>query len=253
MLNQATVEKMEAMKLHGLAHAFQEQLRSPQYAELGFEERFGMLVDAEWTYREQRKLTGRLKAARLRYPASIEDVDFKAPRGLDRQQVLSLANCSWVQDHHNLLILGPTGIGKSWLACAFVEKACRSGLSAAYLRTPRLLHELAVARADGSWTRLLVRLAKVHLLALDDWLLAPLNDPERRDLLEIIEDRYDRASTLISTQLPVKSWHEMIGDPTLADAICDRLVHCAHKIELRGPSMREARARTTQPGNRRKP
>jgi DNA replication protein DnaC len=194
------------------------------------------------TAREQRKLTRRLQVAKLRYPASLEDVDFKHPRGLDRQQVFSLGNCGWIQNHHNLLITGPTGIGKSYLACAFVERACRRGHSAAYLRLPRLLQHLAVARGDGSYARILARLARLELLAIDDWLLAPLRDTERRDLIEVIEDRSERASTLIATQLPAKDWHAAIGDPNLADAMCDRLLHNAHRLELKGPSMRKTKA-----------
>jgi DNA replication protein DnaC len=242
MLNQTTLDKIHAMKMTGLAEALEMQLRSPQYTELSFDERLGLLIDAEWTARQQRKLQRRLKAARLRYPASLEDVDFKTPRGLDRKVVRSLATCDWIREHLNLVISGPTGVGKSWLACAFAERACRSDFTARYLRIPPFLHEVAVARADGSYGRLLARLAKTDLLVFDDWLLAPLKDPERRDLLEVVEDRYERASTLIASQLPVKAWHEAIGEPTLADALCDRLVHCAHKIELRGPSMRQVRA-----------
>ena len=242
MLNQPTLEKLNAMKLFAMAEAFERQLGSPEHAELSFEERVGLLVDLEWTRREERKLTRRLLAARLRYPACLEDVDYQAHRGLDRQVVLALGTGGWIRDHHNLIVTGPTGTGKSFLACAFAERACRSGRTALYLRTPRLLQELAVARGDGSYGRVLARLAKTELLALDDWLLNPLKDPERRDLLEVIEDRYGRASTLIATQLPLKSWHEAIGEPTLADAICDRLVHGAHQIELKGASMRETRS-----------
>jgi DNA replication protein DnaC len=238
MLSQQTLDKMNAMKLTGLADAFQQQLGSGEHARLGFEERLGLLVDAEWTAREQRKLKRRLRSAKLRYPASLEDVDFKHPRGLNRQQVLSLGNGDWIQSHHNLLITGPTGIGKSYLACAFVERACRRGYTAAYLRLPRLLHQLAVARGDGSYPRLLGRLARLDLLAIDDWLLAPLRDGERRDLIEVIEDRSETASTLIASQLPTKEWHAGIGDPNLADAMCDRLLHNAHRIELKGPTIR---------------
>lgn len=239
MLNQATIDKMQAMKMTAMAEAFHTQLKSNQGTDLSFEERLGMLIDIEWTSREQRKLARRLKTARLRYAASLEDVDYKTPRGLDRQVVMSLAGCSWIQERQNLIVTGTTGTGKSYLACAFAERACRSGFTAAYYRLTRLLNELHVARGDGSYGRLLTRLAKTDLLAIDDWLINPLKDSERRDLLEIIEDRYDRGATLITSQLPIKSWHEAIGEPTLADAICDRLVHRAHRIALNGPSMRE--------------
>lgn len=238
MLIQQTLGKMNAMKLSGMADALEQQLRAGEHARLSFEERLGLLVDAEWSVREQRKLTRRLRFAKLRYQASLEDVNFKHPRGLDRQNVLSLGNCAWIQSRHNLVITGPTGIGKSYLACAFVERACRRGFSASYLRLPRLLQQLAVARGDGSYERVLARLARLELLAIDDWLLAPLRDSERRDLIEVIEDRSERASTLIASQLPAKSWHAVIGDPNLADSICDRLLHNAHRLELKGPSIR---------------
>lgn len=242
MLRQATLDKMHGMRLTAMAAEFESQLASPRLAELSFEERVGMMVDAEWTARESRKLRRRLQTAKLRYAASIEDIDFRVQRGLDREVMMSLATCEWIREHHGVVIQGPTGIGKSYLACALVERACRSGFSGQYLRTPRLLHDLAVARGDGSYGRLLGKLAKVDLLALDDWLLNPLKDSERRDLLEVIEERYQRVSTLIATQLPTASWHEAIGDETLADAICDRLVHNAYQLDLSGPSMRKRQA-----------
>jgi len=242
MLNQATLDKLRAMKLAALADAMQHQLSSSQYAELSFADRLGLLVDVEWEARQQRKLTQRLRDARLRYPASIEDLDCNPARGLDRQVVLGLASCEWIRERHQLLISGPTGTGKTFLACAFVESACRVGFSAVYVRASRLLQDLAVARGDGSYGRLLTKLAKLDLLAIDDWLMAPLKEQQRLDLLEVVEDRYQRGATLIATQLPVKSWHEAIGEATLADAICDRLIHGAHKIALKGPSIRELRA-----------
>ena len=241
MLTQQTLEKMNAMKLSAMAEAFQQHLGSGEYAKLSFEERIGLLVDTEWTAREQRKLASRLRAAKPRYRASIEDVDFKHPRGLDRQQVLGLGSCSWIQDRHNLVITGPTGIGKSYLVSAFVERACRRGFTARYIRMPRLLHELAVGRGDGSFIRLLARFAKLDLLAIDDWLLAPLRDGERRDLLEVVEDRSERGSTLVAGQPPTKDWHGIIGDPNQADAICDRLLHDAHRIDLKGPTVRHTK------------
>ena len=239
MLIEQTLEKMHAMKLTGMAEAIDQQRQSSQYSDLGFDERLGLLIDAEWTAREQRKLTRRLRSAKLRYPASLENVDFKHGRNLDRSQVLALGSCSWIGDRHNLIVTGPTGIGKSFLCCAFVERACRRGFTAAYARMPRLLHDLSVGRGDGSYTRLLARWGKLDLLAIDDWLLAPLRDSERRDLIEVIEERSERSSTLIASQLPVSDWHGVIGDPNQADAICDRLLHNAHRIELKGASMRQ--------------
>ena len=241
MLIEQTLEKMNVMKLSGMAEGLRQQLGSAEHVKLAFDDRLGLLVDAEWIAREQRKLAKRLRAAKLRYPASIEDVDFKHPRGLDRQQVLSLSNGGFVQSRHNLVITGPTGVGKSYLACAFVERACRLGYKASYVRLPRLLQQLAVGRGDGSYARVLDRLARLDLLAIDDWLLAPLRDTERRDLVEVIEDRSERVSTLIASQLPTKDWHASIGDPNLADAICDRLLHNAHRIELKGASKRRTK------------
>ena len=246
MLTQATIDKMHHMKMTSLAEAFERQIHSTEFASLSFEERVGMMIDAESDAREQRKLIRRLQGARLRHQASLEDVNWHSPRGLDRQVVLSLGRCRWVRDRQTLLITGPTGVGKSWLACAFAERACRQGHSAYYARAPRLHHDLAVARGDGSYGRMLARLAKTELLVLDDFALTPLKDLERRDLLEILEDRHDRASTLVTSQLPVKAWHEVIGEATLADAICDRLIPAAHKIELKGLSLRNPDVKATR-------
>jgi DNA replication protein DnaC len=244
MLTHPTIEKLQALHLAAMAQAFAQQRGSTQHADLSFDDRVGLLVEAEWTAREQRRLTQRLRNAKLRYPASLEDVDFTTPRGLPRDVVLSLGTGAWIRERQNLLITGPTGIGKSWLASAFVQSACRHGFTATYIRAPRLLHELAVSRGDGSYARLLAKLAKLQLLAIDDWLLAALTETERRDLLEVIEDRSERAATLIASQLPPTAWHAAIGEPSVADAICDRLIHRAHKLTLKGPTMRD-------PGTRR--
>jgi DNA replication protein DnaC len=244
MLAHATVDKLSTLRLPAMAEAFQQQLGNPQFTELTFEDRVGLLVDAEWTHREQRKLRRRLQQANLRRQASLEDIDWhSARRGLDKALVHSLATCAWIAQHRNLLLIGPTGIGKSWLGEAFAERACRSGYSAYCARASRLFHDLQVARGDGSYTRTLARLAKTELLVIYDWGLAPLTSGERHDFLEILEDRTERASTLITSQVPVKAWHDLIGEPTLADAICDRLVHTAYVIELAGPSLRETRAK----------
>lgn len=247
MLAHATVDKLSALRLPAFAEALQRQLGNPEFADLSFEDRVGLLVDAEWTHREQRKLRRRLRQANLRRQASLEDIDWLSPRrGLDKALVQSLGTCAWIAQHRNLILIGPTGIGKSWLGEAFAERACRSGYSAYCVRASRLFHELHVARGDGSYMRLLARLAKTDLLAIDDFGLAALAGPERQDLLEILEDRSERASTLITSQVPVKAWHELIGEPTIADSICDRLIHTAYLIELHGPSLRETRAKAQQ-------
>lgn len=239
MLLHPTLEKLQALNLTGMCRALQEQLQMPECAQLSFEERLGLLVDRETTERENRKLAIRLGKAHLRQQAVVEDVDFRHPRGLDRSLMLSLASCQWIRERRNCLITGPTGVGKTFLACALAHKACRDGGGARYARLHRLLDDLALGRADGSYTRRLAALGRLDLLVLDDWGLVPLTDEGRRDLLEILDDRYDRRSTLVASQLPVENWHQALGDPTLADAILDRLVHNAHTIALDGESMRK--------------
>lgn len=240
MLNQPTLEKLETMHLYGMVEAFRSQAQQTGLAELSFEERLGMLVDQEWIWRQNRALARRLTQAKFRYRASVEDIDFRMARGLDRSLVRSLTqNSAWVHQHQQVFLLGPTGVGKTWLACALAEKACRDGFTAFFRQAPKLFRDLAVARADGSLGSVLARLAKIDVLVVDDWVNAPLAESERRDFLEICEDRYQLRSTILTSQIPVKRWHEQIGDPTLADSILDRLVHNAHKIELKGNSARK--------------
>ena len=239
MLTHPTMEKLNALKLTGMVKALTEQQQMAEVDSLGFEERLGLLVDREATERENRKLATRLKKAKLRQSASIEDLDFRKNRGMDKAMILSLAACAWISKGINILICGPTGVGKSYLACAMAHKACLEGYTALYLRLPRLFEELRLAKADGRYGKLMLSYAKADLLVLDDWGLTPMTDPQRRDLLELMEDRYGLKSTIITSQLPVTAWHEAIGDPTLADAILDRIVHNAHKIEMKGESMRK--------------
>jgi DNA replication protein DnaC len=244
-MNNQTVEKLYHMKLNGMATGFNEQREQPSMTELSFDDRFAMIVEREWLYRENRKLAIRLKAAKLKRQATIEDVDYRHSRGLDKSLILSLANCEWIRNHHNVIITGPTGIGKSYLAEAFAQKACREGMTAIYYRYPRLFRELAIARGDGSYLKLLNRIAKTELLVIDDWGLSSMNDAERRDFLEVIEDRHGLRSTLITSQYPVSKWFELIGEPRLADAILDRIIHAAHKITLKGESMRKKKQNLT--------
>ena len=241
MLTEPTFEKLYALNLGGMAEAFKDQMASADLDGLAFEERFAMLVDAQFLYRDNKRLKRLLESARLKLPAALEDINYRAPRGLDKSVVLSLGSCEWIRRHRNVIITGPTGVGKTYLACALAQKACREGLGAFYIRSPKLCYTLSIARADGSYAKTLAKLAKVPVLILDDLGLAPLSDPERRDLLEVIEDRYGCASTIVTSQLPVEHWHEVIGDPTIADALLDRLVHNAHRITLQGESMRRTK------------
>jgi DNA replication protein DnaC len=242
MLNHPTLDNLLALKLTGMAKALSEQMAVPESQALSFEERLGLLVDREMTARSDRRLTTRLRQAKLRLSASLEDIDYRHPRGLDKAVMARLATCQWVREHHNVLITGPTGIGKTWLGCALGHKACREGYTVLYLRLPRLLQELPLAKGDGRYPKLMASLAKTALLILDDWGLASLSDENRRDVLEVLEDRHGRSATLVTSQFPVEHWHEALGNPTLADAILDRLLHNAYKITLRGDSMRKRHA-----------
>lgn len=238
MLLEPTLARLRTLRLDAMANALQEQQGLPDIDELSFEDRLGLLVEREAVAREDRRLARLLHQARLRLPASIEALDLRASRGLDRSVILRLGTGDWIRQHQVVLITGATGTGKTFLACALAQAACRHGLSARYYRVGRLLEELALARGDGSWPRLLDRLQKTRLLVLDDFGLVPLSEVERRDLLEVIEDRSGRQATLVTSQLPLEHWHEAVGDATFADAILDRLVHHAHRIPLKGASMR---------------
>ena len=249
MLHQETVEKLYAMKLNGMADAFKEQLLQPDLYDLPFEERFTLLVDRQWTWKEDRRMKRLLKNAKLKINGCIEDIDFKTPRGIDKSVILRFANGDWIKRTQNIIITGPTGVGKTYLACAIANRACRMGYSAFYIRAPRLFQELAIARGDGSYPKIIKKLLKTNVLVIDDLGLAPMSAMERRDLLEVIEDRHGLASTIVATQLPITSWHENIRDPTIADAILDRLIHNAHKINLKGESMRKLRSSLTQDTN----
>jgi len=240
VLTSPTLDKLLALNLAGMARALVEQRESPAYTELPFEDRLGMLVDREATERENRRLERYLRAAKLRVAGTIEDVDFRAPRGLDRSVLLELAASRWVSAHQQVLITGPTGVGKTYVACALATAAIRAGHSALYLRVPRLLTELATARLDGRLPRLLAAWARIDVLVLDDFALQPLSDAQAADLLEVIEDRAGLRSTIVTSQVPVALWHEGLGEPTMADAILDRLLHGAHRLDLRGASLRRA-------------
>jgi len=242
MLTHPTLDRLIALGLTGMAKAFDEQRRQPDVAVLPFEDRLALMVDREVVERQNKSLATRLKFAGLRHAAVVEDIDLATPRGLDRALFASLVAGDWIERKLNLLIIGPTGVGKSWIACALGHKACRDDRSVLYHRLPRLLEALALARGDGRYGRLLARIARVELLILDDWGLAPLTSEQRRDLLEIVDDRHGRASTIVTSQVPVEHWHDVIGDPTLADAILDRLVHNAHRLVLKGESMRKITA-----------
>jgi DNA replication protein DnaC len=241
MLNEPTIEKLQVLRLQGMLAAWQEQGRHADVSGLGFDERFALLVEAEWLRRENERLVRNLREAKLRLAqASLEDLDYAARRELDRAQMRQLATCRWVTEHQNVLLTGATGTGKTFVACALAHQACRHGHRALYRRASRLYDELTLARADGTYARVLARLARVDVLIIDDFALAPLDAHQRQDLLEILEDRHGTRSSLITSQLPVPKWHAYLDDPTLADAICDRLLHNAHRVVLKGPSRRKS-------------
>ena len=242
MLTQPTIEKLCAMRLRGMAEAFQDQQQDPNAHALSFEERLGLLIDRQWNWRQNRALERRLRTGRLQGPACVEDIDYQHPRGLDRKLIRSLtAESAWVREHQNLFLIGATGLGKTWLARALAQKACRDGYTALFMKANEMFRELAMSRADGSHGRALQRFGRVDLLVVDDWAMTPLSDPERRDFLEICDARYQTRSTLLTSQLKVADWHAQIGDPTIADSILDRLVHNAHRLELEGESVRKLR------------
>jgi DNA replication protein DnaC len=244
MLSEQTMEKLSAMKLHGMATAFRQWLDQTKGKDISPADLVGMLADAEWLFRENRKLTTRLRRARFRQSATVEDINYAHARGLSKQAMLELSTCRWVANHQNVIVTGETGLGKSYLACALGQKACREGFSVAYRRASRLYDELAQARADGTFPLLLRRLAKTQVLILDDFGLEVLGASQRRDLLEVMEDRYGTSSTIVTSQLDTDHWHPVIGDETIADAFCDRLVHNAHRIKLKGgESLRKPEAR----------
>jgi len=250
MLIEPTQEKLRELSLLGMLKAYEEQLSSNAFKKMSFDERLGLMVEREAELRENKRLSSRLKKARLRQQACIADINYKEDRKLNKALILKLASCQWIKDHLNVLITGSTGAGKSYIACALSHKACLEGFSCQYVRVGRLFQALEVAKGDGRYMKMMSALHKVDLLVLDDWGLSKLTDSERRDLLEILEDRYELKSTIITSQLPVKKWHEVIGDPTLADAILDRVVHNSYRIEIEGKnSMRDKKSTKEKGGS----
>ena len=247
MLIHPTLDQLRTLRLTGMLKALEEQMQMPDIDSLSFEQRLGLMADREITERQNRHLKTRLRKANLRQSASVEDIDYHHPRGLDKALVAKLQSCDWIKEHHNLIITGPTGTGKTFLACALAHKACREGLSALYVRIPRLLQDLFISKGDGRYGKLLKSISKTDLLLLDDWGMSKITSEQSRDLLEIIDDRHALRSTLITSQFPIDHWHELIEDPTLADAILDRIIHNAYKINLKGDSMRKKKSKLTQP------
>jgi DNA replication protein DnaC len=246
MLIHPMLDKLQTLRFFGMLSALEEQMKMPDIEKLSFDERFGLLIDREMIDRQNRRFKTRLRKAKLRLNACLEDIDFRHPRGLDKSLMLQLASGQWIKEANNLLIIGPTGVGKTYLACALAHKACQLDYSALYFRLPRLLQQLDIAKGDGRYGKLLKNFAKTNLLVIDDWGLKKLIKEQSHDLLEIFEDRHRLRSVLITSQLPVDHWHEIIGNPTLADAILDRLIHNAYRINLMGESMRKKKSNLTK-------
>lgn len=238
MTREQTFDKLYRMKLHGMAKALEEHLNQPDMASLSFEERLAMLVDAQWLWRENRSLATRLRNAKLKQQGSIEDINFRHARQLDRSMIRSLSSCDWVRERHNIALTGPSGIGKTFLCCALLEKACREGFTVLYFAAEKFFRTLAIAYADGSFDKVLSKFSRIDVLAIDDWGVAPMGDRERRHLLEVLEDRNQARSTVVTSQFPIETWHEVVASPTLADAIVERILTRAHRIELQGESVR---------------
>jgi DNA replication protein DnaC len=247
VLTEPTMEKLRALRLETLGAAWAEQQKNADLQKLSFDERLGMLIDAQWLHRENKRLARSLREAKLRIgDACVEDIDYPPRRELEKTTIRQLATCRWIEEHQNVVITGATGTGKTYVACALAQQACRKGFRALYLRATRLNEELTLAHADGTYANVLARFARADVLVIDDWGLAPPKDQERRDLLEIVEDRYDARSTILTSQVPPAKWHDHIGDPNVADAVCDRLLHNAHRLVLKGPSRRKEGSESDQ-------
>jgi len=241
MLREQTFEKLNSLKLHGLSQAFEQQLNNPDSSELGFEDRLAMLGEAQWLWRENHAIKSRLRNATLKMQATIENINYRHARQLERSMIQSLSSCDWVRQHHNVVISGPSGIGKTYICCALLDKACREGFSARYVSAPKFFRRLAIAYADGSFDRMLAKLAKTDVIAIDDWGLTPLTDMQKQHLLEVLDDRCSSKSTIVASQFVIDKWHDLVGSPTLADAIMERILSNSYRIDLKGETIRPVR------------